>query len=585
VATSSDLRGENTSEALPPSEPGAQDGARPADDAPPPADEVDGRIPRAPLRGATGGVAVSLDAEGRVASWSSDAERLTGYRADEVLGRHVAIFSTPEDRAAGLPDAELREARERGLAEGEAWLPRKDGAALRIVGQVAALRDARGALLGFAKIWRDRARSEHAEDVVGGPRLLADASARLGASLDYQETLQEVARLVVPRAGDYCLIDVYGEDGRLHRVGAAHADPDKQPLLGPARAFPPSPREAGDPCTAVLEAARPVLVEAVTPEWMDEAALAPEHRREIEALGPRSVIFVPLVARTRVLGVMAIATTAPWRRYTGRDVRFAEDLAARCAAAIDNARLFKQASDAIRLRDEVLATVSHDLKSPLTAISANAQLLRRHVQAAGPAADERLVGGLDRIVQTAARMTGLIDELLDAARLELGEDVPLRPGPVDLVELAEQAAADARRTSDRHAIVVERRAERLVGLWDAARLRRVLDNLLGNAIKYSPEGGPVRVTLERAEGAGGPWAVARVEDRGVGIPPEDLPHVFERGRRGGNVGRIGGMGLGLAGACRIARQHGGGIDAESVVGEGSAFTLRLPLAVAARRAP
>jgi signal transduction histidine kinase len=288
-------------------------------------------------------------------------------------------------------------------------------------------------------------------------------------------------------------------------------------------------------------------------------------------------MLVPLVARGQTLGLLSIVAADSGRRYTPHDLRFAEDLARRCAAAIDNARLFRQAREAIRVRDDVLAGVSHDLKSPLTSISGTAQLLQRRVEAAGGQRDERLATGLERIVATTGRMSALIDELVDTARLELGQDLPLRREVTDLVPLVEQAVADHQRDSDRHEIRLERRVARLVGLWDPIRLRRVLDNLLGNAVKYSPEGGPIHVAVDRAEDADGPSAVVTVEDRGVGIPPEDRAHIFERGRRGHNVGQIAGSGIGLAGACQIVRQHGGGIEAESVVGAGTTFTVRLPL--------
>ncbi len=143
--------------------------------------------------------------------------------------------------------------------------------------------------------------------------------------------------------------------------------------------------------------------------------------------------------------------------------------------------------------------------------------------------------------------------------------------------LAEAAAEESRRSTTRHAVRVVVEPSSLVGAWDGARLGRVLGNLLGNAVKYSPDGGEIVVRVGREEDGAGAWAVVRVSDPGIGIPAADLPHLFEWFRRGANVGGIGGTGIGLAGAKQIIAQHGGTIDVASEEGTGTTFTVRLPL--------
>jgi signal transduction histidine kinase len=143
-------------------------------------------------------------------------------------------------------------------------------------------------------------------------------------------------------------------------------------------------------------------------------------------------------------------------------------------------------------------------------------------------------------------------------------------------------AAEHQRTTQRHRLRVQTREARLIGVWDAARLGRVLDNLVANAIKYSPAGGQISIEVGHELSAAGSWAVLCVRDQGIGIPAADQPHIFERFRRGGNVvGRIAGTGIGLAGAYQIIEQHGGSIAVSSQEGAGSAFTIRLPLGPAA----
>jgi signal transduction histidine kinase len=226
----------------------------------------------------------------------------------------------------------------------------------------------------------------------------------------------------------------------------------------------------------------------------------------------------------------------------------------------------------ITLRDEFMSTVSHDLKSPLTFIKGMANLRRRRTQQTPE--NQALLDALDQIEASAGRMAQQLDELVDASRLQVGAHLELHRERIDLLELARKAVREHQQTSDRHAVHVSTDLDQLVGTWDGVRLARVLDNLLDNAVKYSPRGGTVQVSIRSEPGV----AVLAVSDRGEGIPKEDLPHVFERFRRGRNVqGRIPGTGIGLAGVHRIVELHNGSIAVESRVGEGTTFTIRLPL--------
>ncbi|HEU0115724.1 MAG TPA: HAMP domain-containing sensor histidine kinase [Thermomicrobiales bacterium] len=230
-----------------------------------------------------------------------------------------------------------------------------------------------------------------------------------------------------------------------------------------------------------------------------------------------------------------------------------------------------------RGQEAFVAAAAHDLKNPLAAIRGQAQLLRRRLRKGEPLSPERLEQGIEGIDAAAGRMTGLIDELVDIARVRAGAPLELRRAPVDLVDLARQTAAIYQRTSERHDIVVEAGPEPAIGQWDGLRLERVLGNLLANAVKYSPDGGRIVIRIGRENGATGPLATLAVTDEGVGIPAADLPCVFERFHRGGNVGGIAGAGIGLAAVRQIVEEHGGTIEVASIEGKGSAFTIRLPL--------
>ena len=216
---------------------------------------------------------------------------------------------------------------------------------------------------------------------------------------------------------------------------------------------------------------------------------------------------------------------------------------------------------------------AHDLKGPLGVVRGRSQLLRRQLRRTDGIAPPQLEAGLREIESAAGRAAAIIDELLDAAHLETGRSLNLRLTEVDAVALARGRAAEWEQTAAGHVFRFEAECPTLTGWWDEDRLRRVLDNLLANAVKYSPAGGAVTVRVAAEEDQ----AVVAVADEGIGIPATDLPLVFERFRRGGNVGEIGGTGIGLAGAKLIVEQHGGTIAVASEDGAGSTFTVRLPL--------
>jgi signal transduction histidine kinase len=238
-----------------------------------------------------------------------------------------------------------------------------------------------------------------------------------------------------------------------------------------------------------------------------------------------------------------------------------------------------EAEAAVRTREEFLATAAHDLMSPLTGISMIAQHARRRLErmdADKPVANSVSLQ-LAEIEATARRIAGVLDELLDLAHFDAGRPIQLNLKSISLLDMVETAVALHQARTDAHTLRVVVGADP-VGLWDPSRVARVVDNLLSNAIKYSPAGGEIVVEVaEECRTDGVCRAVLRVRDPGVGIPAADVGRVFERYYRAANVGSIGGMGIGLAGARQITEQHGGTLTVESREGSGSTFSLRLPL--------
>ena len=288
----------------------------------------------------------------------------------------------------------------------------------------------------------------------------------------------------------------------------------------------------------------------------------------------RSLLIAPISAAEQRLGAL--------EAYTDHEPVFSEDdldlvrlLADQAAVVLESRALIDEAArvrareEAARLKDDFISAAAHDLKTPLTTLVAQAQFLERRAQTE-PSAPADLAG-LRRIVREAKRLSSLVIELLDASRLEQGKLVGERE-PVDLVELMRDVAR--RDTYQAHRISVSADAP-VVGSYDPRRIGQVLENLVENAVKYSPDKSEVRVAITQRDGE----AFIDVTDRGIGIPASDLPRIFERFHRGSNVDdrRFAGMGLGLFICKGIVEQHGGRIWVESRVGTGSTFHVVLPL--------
>lgn len=248
--------------------------------------------------------------------------------------------------------------------------------------------------------------------------------------------------------------------------------------------------------------------------------------------------------------------------------------------AAENARLYAEAQELLRMRNGFLSILTHDLKTPLGTIIGYTQLLARRFERDAVQQPAKILANLRFIEAAAKKMTGQVNEVLEIARLQQGEVPSLEREPVDLVSLVQQVSSDLQPLSMQPTITVNAAVSSLVGQWDVRQLERMLSNLLSNAIKYSPAGGriTVEVATQEATATEPAYAVVRVRDQGVGIPAQDLPYIFEPFRRAGNMAdRIDGTGIGLTSVRNGVAMHGGTIAVESEEGVGTTFTVRLPL--------
>lgn len=414
-------------------------------------------------------------------------------------------------------------------------------------------------------------------------RFLAEASRLLASSLDSEAALSALARHVVPALADWCTVDVIEEDGTISQIAVVHADTAKLEVARDIRRCYPLDMNSTFGLPNVLRTGQPEIYPDITESQLAETIHDPEHLRMCLEAGMRSAMIVPMVARKQTLGVISFILADSGRHYGPSDLGMAMELARRAAVAVDNSRLYKRAQEAIGVRDQFLSTVSHDLRNPLTSVKVTAQILMRQLSRSEMDGCEELKEGLARIDSNAAKMNALIGELLDVARLQMGQTLDLHTAPVDLVALARQITGEHQQFTKKHQILVTADVPELVGEWDAARLERAIGNLLSNAVKFSPDGGTITVTVCREQQEDGVRATLSVRDQGIGIPTEDLPTIFERFKRASNAAdRVSGIGLGLSSAHQIVEQHGGTITVTSELGKGSNFVISLPLSRSAQ---
>jgi PAS domain S-box-containing protein len=494
---------------------------------------------------------VLLDLTGHVATWNAGAKRTKGYEWDEIIGKHYSVFYTPEDRAGDKPDRVLETVHREGRFEEESWRVRKDGTRFWADVVITALRDPRGDLIGFAQVTRDLTQRRCAEE--NERKLAREQFARAAAETERHRLLtlleQVPAVITLLRGPDFVFefanpkaVDAMGYGDVLGKplLVACPEMREQPPFHHLRRVF-----ETGEPFTQH---------EALA--WRDVAG------RRVETYW--NSVFLPVRDPTGAIeGVMTF------------EFDVTENVVARHgleAASKANQRAREELERSNRAKDEFLATMSHELRSPLNAIFGWATILRK-----SRLDQTKLEHGLEVIERNAKAQTRLVSDLLDVSRIISGK-LQLRLSKTELSPLIHDAADVVRPAADAKGLrlLVDLDPDIGANVVDADRLRQVMWNLLINAVRFTPRGGRITVSGDRTASG----VVIRVHDTGVGIGPEHLPHIFERFTQvdSSATRTHGGLGLGLAIVRHLVELHGGTVEAQSAgLGQGTTFCFHLPI--------
>jgi PAS domain S-box-containing protein len=515
---------------------------------------------------------VSKDLNGTILSWNRAAERMFGYTAEEAVGRSIRMI-IPADRQSEEDEVLARIRAGEMVDHYETIRRRKDGTLVSISLTVSPIRNDIGEVVGASKI---------ARDVTERSRLLAEArdhawvSAKLGevgavlaSTLERDTILQKVTdagkELTRAEVGAflYNVRDSSGDAYMLYTLSGA-----------PKEAFANFPHPRATAIFApTFRGEGSVRSDDVTQDSR-YGENAPYFGMLLNHLPVRSCLAVPVKAVSgSVLGGLFFGHSQTGV-FTEQHERLAERIATWASVALENARLYVEARDANRMKDEFLAVLSHELRTPLNAIVGYARLLR-----GGILSTEKADRGLETLERNAIWLTQIIEDVLDVSRIVSGK-IRLDVQPVELPLIIDNAVGTVQPAADAKGVRLQTIIDPHVGpvSGDPDRLQQVVWNLLSNAVKFTPKDGRVQVRLERVNSN----TEIVVSDTGIGINPDFLPYVFERFRQAeaATTRKTGGLGLGLAIVRHIVEMHGGTVHAASAgEGQGVTFRVRLPLMI------
>lgn len=510
---------------------------------------------------------VTIDEDHKIIHFNKGAEEIFGWRAPEVIGQPLDVLLPERFRARhGAFVDEFGRGADTARRMGhrrEVAGRRRDGSEFPAEASISKL-DLPGGRRVFTAVVRDITERRRAQE---NERFLADTSARLSASLGFEETLQTIAECATPALADLCLVDVI--DGAHFVRRAAVASNGTVGAAAKALAEQVLTWDSPFPVVDVMRRGKAEMISDVNDSWLEAHEEDPKLLLQWRQLRVRSIFVVPLAVGERSTGAITLLELDS-RSPHASDVRdVAEKFASHASLALENARLYREARRATEGRDQVLGVVSHDLRNPLSAIAMCASALREDTNI-GDTERENL---LTTIVESTEWMNRLIQDLLDVASIEAGR-LSLERARESAQSLVSRAIRmfEVEATQHRVALVEQLPSDLPMLAIDGSRIVQVLGNLLRNALKFTPDGGRIVVGAESRAGA----VVFFVRDNGPGIPLADQPRVFDRYWHSRRTANKRGTGLGLSIAKGIVEAHGGRLWLESTPGQGATFYFSIP---------
>jgi PAS domain S-box-containing protein len=497
------------------------------------------------VEGVTDYAIYMLDPEGRIMSWNSGVQRIKGYSENEVIGRHFSLFFPPEDVQRGKPMTLLEIAAREGKYQEEGWRVRKDGSLFWASILITPLYDASGELRGFGKVTRDMTQARQAQEAL--------------------RQSEERFRLLIEAVQDYAIfmLDTTGHivswnSGAQRINGYAPHE-----IIGRhfSTFYPEEDVRNGKP-------ERELRIATAEGRYEEEGWRI---RKDGSSFWANVLITAIFDEHGELRGFTKVTRDMTERKLADEQ---REQLREREYQLLHERDVRAQMEEAVRMRDTFLSLLGHELRTPLTTLLGNAQLLLRRVQREG-SLPEREQRNLQVIADQAARLNKLVQLQLDISRLQTGQ-LHIERTPLDMGALIRRVVEEVLPTVTTHTIAYTTPNAPLLVEGDELRLDQILQNLLQNAMKYSPVGSTVYVDVEQQDTT----VCVTVRDEGFGIPQAELPLLFQRFYRASNVDerQISGLGVGLYVVKELVTLHNGTVEVASEEGRGSTFTICLPLA-------